>query len=86
MTGKAGGRVKTMKHRVMVEVGKKKRFLGIPYTVTEKQKIEVDGKNYRKMKREERERKQAKTDRLAEMAVVGEYLMWEEELADWLDR
>lgn len=75
-----------MKHRVTVEVEKKKHFLGIPYTVTEKQKIEVDGKTYRKMKWEEREREQAEENRLAEMAVVGEYLMWEEELADWLDR
>ena len=74
-----------MKHRVTVEVEKKKHFLGIPYTVTEKQKIEVDGKTYRKMKREEREREQEEEDRLAEMAVVGEYLMWEEEIADLLD-
>ena len=75
-----------MKHRVAVKVERKKHFLGIPYTVTEKQKIEVDGKTYRKMNREEQESKQAEADRLAEMAVVGEYLMWEEELADWLDR
>lgn len=75
-----------MKHRVKVEVEKKKHFLGFPYTVTEKQKIEVDGKTYRKIKREEQERKQAGADRLAEIAVVGEYLMWEEEMTDWLDR
>lgn len=75
-----------MKHRVTVEVEKKKHFLGIPYMVTEKQRIDVDGKTYRKMKREEREREQEEEDRLAEMAIVGEYLMWEEELADWLDR
>ena len=71
-----------MKHRVTVEVEKKKHFLGIPYTVTEKQKIEVDGKTYRRMKWEERERRQVEEERLAEMAVVGEYLMWEEEIAD----
>lgn len=75
-----------MKHRVTVEIERKRHFLGIPYTMTEKQKIEVDGKTYRKMKQEERKRKQEEENRLVETAVAGEYLMWEEELADWLDR
>ena len=74
-----------MKHRVTVEVEKKKHFLGIPYTLKEKQKTEVDGKTYRQMKHEERKRKQEEEEHLTEMAIVGEYLIWEEEIADLLD-
>jgi len=37
------------------------------------------------MKREELRREQEEEERLAEMAVAGEYLMWEEEIADLLD-
>lgn len=48
-----------MKHKVTVEVEAKKHFLGIPYTVKEKQRIMVDGKTYRKMKQEERDRQKA---------------------------
>ena len=42
-----------MKHRVTIETETKKHFLGIPYTATEKKHIMVDGKTYRKMKREQ---------------------------------
>ena len=45
-----------MKHNVTVEVETKKRFLGIPYKTIEKRRIMVDGKMYRKMKQDERER------------------------------
>ena len=41
-----------MKHKVTVHVETKKRFLGIPYTVTEKKHITVDGRTYRQMKRD----------------------------------
>ncbi len=75
-----------MKHRVTVKLEKKKHFLGIPYTVTEKQRIIVDGKTYRKMQREARDCEKAAEEKLAEMAVVSEYLMWEEELSDLLDK
>ena len=40
-----------MKHRVTVEVETRKCFLGIPYKATEKKKVTVDGKTYRKMKK-----------------------------------
>ncbi len=43
-----------MKHKITVTTETKKHFLGIPYTVTEKTHITVDGKTYRKMKEEER--------------------------------
>ena len=58
MPGAVTGRERklTVKHRVTVEVEKKKQFLGIPYTVKEKQKVIVDGKTFRKMKKEERDR------------------------------
>ena len=75
-----------MKHKVTVKVETKKHFLGIPYHVTEKKRIEVDGKTYRKMKRDEQERQQRKRELDQELLAAGEYLMWEEELADLLDR
>ena len=59
-----------MKHRVTVETETKKHFLGIPYTVVEKQRIEVDGKTYRKMKQEERERQLREQDEAAAAALV----------------
>lgn len=75
-----------MKHKVTIKVEKKKHFLGIPYTVTEKQRVTVDGKTYRKMQKDARDCERAEKEKLAEMAVVGEYLMWEEELSDLLDK
>lgn len=59
-----------MKHRVTVEVEKKKRFLGIPYTTVEKKRIEVDGKTYRKMKQEEQARQLREQDEAAAAALV----------------
>ena len=59
-----------MKHRVTVEVETKKRFLGIPYTVTEKKRIEVDGKTYRKMKQAEQDRQLREADAVAAAALV----------------
>ena len=67
-----------MKHRVTVEVETKRRFLGIPYTVTEKKKVTVDGKTYREMKRAERDRKLAEADEAAAAALV---VLEEEELS-----
>ena len=66
-----------MKHRVTVKVETKKHFFCIPYTVTEKKHIMVDGKTYRKMKREERE----KEARKAKEALAREAI-WEEEMVD----
>ena len=59
-----------MKHRVTVEVETKKRFLGIPYTSTEKKRIEVDGKTYRRMKQAERDRQLREADAAAAAALV----------------
>lgn len=59
-----------MKHRVTVEVETKKHFLGIPYTTLEKKRIEVDGKTYRKMKQEERDRQLREQDEAAAAALV----------------
>ena len=59
-----------MKHRVTVEVKTKKHFLGIPYTATEKKRIEVDGKTYRKMKQEEQDRRLRELDETAAAALV----------------
>ena len=67
-----------MKHKVMVRVETKKRFLGIPYTVTEKKHIMVDGKTYRKMKQEEREEKARREDEAAAAALI----VLEEEIVD----
>lgn len=67
-----------MKHRVTVQVETKKHFLCIPYKAVEKKHITVDGKTYRKMRREEQERQRgAENEALACAAVV-----WEEEMAD----
>ena len=59
-----------MKHRVTVEVETKKRFLGIPYTAVEKKRIEVDGKTYRKIKQEGRDRLLREQDEAAAAALV----------------
>lgn len=67
-----------MKRRITVEVETKRRFLGIPYTVTEKKKVTVDGKTYREMKRAERDRELAEADEAAAAALV----IWEEEMVD----
>ena len=56
----------------------KKHFLGIPYRTTEKKRITVDGKTYRKMKREDQARRQAEADQTAAAALV----VWEEEMVD----
>lgn len=61
-----------MKHTVTVEVETKKHFLGIPYKTTEKKRITVDGKTYRKMKKEEK-------DCLAFQETLEG--LWEEEMA-----
>ena len=67
-----------MKHTVTVKVETKKRFLGIPYTSTEKKRMTVDGKTYRRMKREERDEAARRADEAAAAALV----VWEEELVD----
>lgn len=67
-----------MKHRVTVEVEAKKHFLGIPYKTTEKKRIMVDGKTFRKMKQEE----QNVTDRMAAEALACAAVVWEEEMVD----
>ena len=70
-----------MKHRVTVEVEAKHHFLGIPYTNTKKKRIEVDGKTYRQMKREERDREEAELAEQAEaLACMG--VLLEEEYVD----
>ena len=67
-----------MKHRVTVQVETKKHFLGIPYKAVEKKHITVDGKTYRKMRREEQKRQRgAENEALACAAVI-----WEEEMVD----
>ena len=72
------GKVSSMKHKVTVEVEVKKRFLGIPYKTTEKKRIMVDGKTYRKMKQEERDQ----ADRMADEALACAAIVWEEEMVD----
>ena len=72
------GKVSRMKHKVTVEVEVKKRFLGIPYKTTEKKRIMVDGKTYRKMKQEERDQ----ADRMADEALACAAVVWEEEMVD----
>lgn len=67
-----------MKHRITVEVETKKHFLGIPYKTTEKKRIMVDGKTYRKMKQEERK----EAERRADEALACAAVVWEEEMAD----
>lgn len=67
-----------MKHRVTVEVETRHRFLGIPYTMTEKKRITVDGKTYREMKRAEQARRQEEEDAAAAAALV----ILEEEYVD----
>ena len=67
-----------MKHKVTVEVEVKKHFLGIPYKTTEKKRIMVDGKRYRKMKQEEREM----ADRMADEAFACAAVILEEEMVD----
>lgn len=55
---------------VTVEVESRKHFLGVPCTVKEKQRIIVDGKTYREMKQEERDRRRAAGDEVAAAALI----------------
>ena len=84
--------MRAVKHRMTVEVKEKKHFLGIPYTATEKKHIMVDGKTYRKMKREERDRESRAVrasresrdaeDRKAAEALACAAIVLEEEMVD----
>ena len=65
-----------MKHRVTVEVETKKRFLGIPYTTTEKRRMIVDGKTYRKIKKEQQRHSEG------EAVLYCAAVVLEEEAAD----
>ncbi len=67
-----------MKHKVTVEVEKTKHFLGIPYKVTEKEHLVVDGKTYREMKRKEQKEPYPYQEAAAAMILLEE----EEELFD----
>lgn len=67
-----------MKHKVTVEAEAKKHFLGIPYKTTEKKRIMVDGKTYRKMKQEERDQAARRADEMVACAAV----VLEEEMVD----
>lgn len=67
-----------MKHRVTIETETKKHFLGIPYTATEKKHIMVDGKTWRKMKREQQEAE----NRKAAEALACAAVVLEEEMVD----
>ena len=67
-----------MKHRVTIETETKKHFLGIPYTATEKKHIMVDGKTWRKMKREQQEAETRKADE----ALVCAAVVLKEEMVD----
>jgi len=69
-----------MKHKVMVEVETRKHFLGIPYKSTEKKRIIVDGKTYRKMKQEERDRQRKGLSDEENLACAA--IVWEEEMVD----
>ncbi len=66
-----------MKHRITVEEKTRKHFLGIPYTVTEKKQVMVDGKTYRRMKEMEHK------NREAEEALACAAIILEEE---WVER
>ncbi len=67
-----------MKHRVTVETEIKKHFLGIPYKTTEKKRIMVDGKTYKRMKQEERKESERRTDEALACAAI----ILEEEMVD----
>jgi len=68
-----------MKHTVTVEAETKKHFHGIPYKTTEKKKITVDGKTYRKMKNEGKGGNRIPSD---EEIIAAHYLICEEELKE----
>ena len=81
--------MRAVKHRMTVEMKEKKHFLGIPYTATEKKHVMVDGKTYRKMKREERDRElravresRDAEDRKAAEALACAAIVLEEEMVD----
>ena len=70
-----------MKHRVTVYVDTKKSFLGFPYKTTEKKRIMVDGKTYRKMKEHEKEslrKAGCRDDEILACAAI----VWEEEMVE----
>ena len=65
-----------MKHRVKVQVPVEKRgWFGVKKTVLEMRTIEVDGKTYRKMKREAKNRPYS----------IGEMMLYDEIFDEWDD-
>lgn len=71
-----------MKHRVKVKVKTREADLfGIKHDVIREQYIYVDGKTWRQIKRQEKNR--PLTD---DEIAAAHLIIWEEELADILDR
>ena len=71
-----------MKHRVKVDVVTEKRGLfGRTRQVKKSRSITVSGEQYRKMKQEKWNREMSEEER-----QVALLLMWEEEVADLIDR
>ena len=71
-----------MKHRVKVDVVTEKRGLfGRTRQVKKSRVITVSGEQYRKMKQEKWNREMSEEER-----QVALLLMWEEEVADLIDR
>ena len=67
-----------MKHRVKVDVVTERRGLFGKRPVVEHKTVTVDGRTYRKMKREERDRQRAQGDAMAAAAMI----LFEEEMAE----
>lgn len=68
-----------MMHKYTFELKKRKKgFLGISYTVTEKRTVEVDGKTYKKLKEQDARRK--KNTRTGKYDYTVEEMLFYDEL------
>ena len=71
-----------MKHRVKLDVVTEKPGFFGPKKVVERKTIIVNGRDYRKLKREQFRKEKANKELTEQQRLAALYLIWEEEMAD----
>ena len=75
-----------MKHKVKVDVVTEKPGLFGTKKVVEKQTITVNGREYRKLKKEQFRKEKENRELTEQQRLAALYLMWEEELSDIFEK
>jgi len=71
-----------VKHRVKLDVVTEKPGFFGPKKVVERKTITVNGRDYRKLKREQFRKEKANKELTEQQRLAALYLIWEEEMAD----